>query len=99
MGLDSGAPAFQVSVTLAKTVAQKTGGTFKGPFLHFPCDVVDAKAAIDFKMTDSTTVSVPLLDFVMGKIDNDKTCKLAVQFGGKVPAGKNRSSLTNRNLR
>lgn len=89
MGLDSGSPAFQLPTALSEVVAQKTGGTLKNAFLTFPCAVVDAKAAIDFKMTDKTTVSIPLLDFVMSKLDNDKTCKLAVQFGGKLPAGQN----------
>lgn len=89
MGLDSGAPALQVPVGLSKIVQAKLGGKFsKQRLLEIGCDVVDAKASIDFKMTDNTTIPIPLRDFVMGRLNNGKTCRLALQFGSGVPAGK-----------
>lgn len=89
MGLDSGAPALQVSMNLARIFADRTGGAWKnlGRRLEFPCDVVDAKASIDFKMSDSTIVSIPLLDFVTSRVDSGRTCQLAVQ-SGNAPAGE-----------
>ncbi|KAG8408308.1 hypothetical protein J3459_017913 [Metarhizium acridum] len=87
MGLDSGAPALQVSMDVAKNFADGMGGAWKslGRIMEFPCDAVDAKASIDFKMSDKTTVSIPLLDLVTSRLDNGKTCQLAVQ-AGKSPA-------------
>lgn len=80
IGLDSGAPALQVSINIARIFADRTGAAWKrlGRLLKFPCDVINAKALIDFKMSDNTIVSIPLLDFVTSRIDSGKTCQLAV---------------------
>lgn len=89
MGIDSGSPALGVSMALGRLLMERTGAKFKlNPrVLEFGCDVVDAKASFDFKMSDKTVISIPLSDFLRSRIDNDKTCQLAVQpFEG--PAGE-----------
>ncbi|KAF5128670.1 hypothetical protein E5D57_009614 [Metarhizium anisopliae] len=85
MGIDSGSPALGVSTGLGRLLMERTGAKFKlNPrVLEFGCDVVDAKASFDFKMSDKTVVSIPLSDLLRSRIDNGKTCQLAVQpFGG-----------------
>ncbi|KJK76295.1 hypothetical protein H634G_08355 [Metarhizium anisopliae BRIP 53293] len=81
MGIDSGSPALGVSMALGRLLMERTGAKFKlNPrVLEFGCDVVDAKASFDFKMSDKTVVSIPLSDFLRSRIDDGKTCQLAVQ--------------------
>ncbi|EFY96981.1 peptidase A1family protein [Metarhizium robertsii] len=81
MGIDSGAPAFGVSGALGRLLMPRTGANFKlkPRVLEFGCDVVDAKASFDFKMSDKTVISIPLSDLLWSRIDNGKTCQLAVQ--------------------
>jgi hypothetical protein len=81
MGIDSGSPAFGVSMALGRLLMDRTGAKFKFDprVLEFGCDVVDAKASFDFKMSNKTVISIPLSDLLRSRIDNGKTCQLAVQ--------------------
>ncbi|KID84321.1 secreted aspartic proteinase [Metarhizium guizhouense ARSEF 977] len=85
MGIDSGAPAFGVSIALGRLLMDRTGAKFKlyPGVLEFGCDVVDAKASFDFKMSNKTVISIPLSDLLRSRIDNGKTCQLAVQPHGR----------------
>ncbi|EGX92128.1 candidapepsin-4 precursor [Cordyceps militaris CM01] len=86
IGIDSGSPALALKSTLLTIIQDKLQGKLTGGLLQVGCDVVDANAQLDFNMSDSTTISVPLSDMVIKKIDNDKNCLLAIQANDQVPA-------------
>lgn len=88
IGLDSGAPGVQLSMGLFKDVMNKLGAGVQQQLMTVDCAVVDSKAALDFKMTDSTTISVLLADLVFARLDNGKRCQLVIHPGGRT-AGKN----------
>ncbi|KAM3425898.1 hypothetical protein NHJ13734_009828 [Beauveria thailandica] len=70
MGIDSGSPALALKDDLFEIVKDKLQAKPSTNPLEVACDIVDAGATLDFKMTDSTTVSVPLGDMVLKKVDN-----------------------------
>ncbi|KAK2593846.1 hypothetical protein QQS21_008461 [Conoideocrella luteorostrata] len=95
VGLDSGCPTLVVSMEIAKKFANKLGGAYTRSMLQLGCDLVDnTKAALNFVVTNSTVVSVPLHDFVLSRENNGKTCKMAIQTGSSIPAGKKRRSIS-----
>ncbi|KAM3449599.1 hypothetical protein MY3296_006819 [Beauveria thailandica] len=79
MGIDSGSPALALKDDLFKIVEDKLQAKPSTNPLEVACDIVDAGATLDFKMTDSTTVSVPLGDMVLKKVDSDKNCVIGIQ--------------------
>ncbi|KAM3436030.1 hypothetical protein MY4824_004508 [Beauveria thailandica] len=79
MGIDSGSPVLALKNDIFQIVEDKLQAKPSSSLLEVACDIVDAGASLDFKMTDSTTVSVPLGDLVLKKVDGDKNCVIAIQ--------------------
>ncbi|KAK2594853.1 hypothetical protein QQS21_007441 [Conoideocrella luteorostrata] len=88
IGLDSGSPALVISTTVAQDLQKTLGGSFEKNWLHVNCSIVDTQAALNFDMSNQTTVSVPLQDFVSSRKDGGKTCTLAIKLSYNVPARK-----------
>ncbi|OAA70605.1 candidapepsin-4 precursor [Cordyceps fumosorosea ARSEF 2679] len=81
IGIDSGWPALVLKSSLYKIVQGKLKAT-PGSFaqMRVSCDLVSANSSLDFKMTDSTTVSVPLGDMLLRKIGGHFLRRLLVVY-------------------
>ncbi|KAK2598056.1 hypothetical protein QQS21_005833 [Conoideocrella luteorostrata] len=82
IALDSGAPGLRFRTEVFKEVTKQIGATLNNGLPTVPCDLVNSKARLDFKMTDSTTISVLLADFVVTRLDNNQQCRLAIISNG-----------------
>ncbi|KAF1730512.1 putative aspartic-type endopeptidase opsB [Beauveria bassiana] len=79
MCIDSGSPALVLKKDLFEIVEAKLQAKPSSGPLKVACDVVDAGASLDFRLTNSTRVSVPLSDMLLQKVDSGKNCILAIR--------------------
>ncbi|KAM3523871.1 hypothetical protein NHJ13051_004848 [Beauveria bassiana] len=77
-GIDSGAPGLGLEDDLFEMLEAKLQAKPSSPLMKVACDLVDAGASLDFKMTDSTRVTVPLGDMLWKRVDSDKNCLLGI---------------------
>ncbi|KHN93955.1 Peptidase aspartic [Metarhizium album ARSEF 1941] len=79
IGLDTGAPVVVFAYEIFKAVAQNLGAGLEKGLVTLPCDLVDSKGSLDLRMSDSTTISLPLADLLVGRLDDGKRCMMAIQ--------------------
>ncbi|KAM0664290.1 hypothetical protein ACQRIU_006873 [Beauveria bassiana] len=79
LGIDSGSPGLLLEDDLFEMLEAKLQAKPSSGLMKVACDVLDAGASLHFKMTDRTTVSVPLADMLYQKVDSDKNCLLAIE--------------------
>lgn len=88
VGIDSGSEGLIVSKRLYEVLRARLGGRWtEGELLQVKCDIIKT-TTLDLALTDKTTISIPLHDFLYATHGDECELFIGKNAGFQLPGGK-----------